>query len=452
MKYKSFALPIVGVLFLFVNTALSEPMRIDFNQAWDIAKEKNLTISIANLEVKKANHQVSEAYSHAMPTASLDGTFQHYFKVPQTIFSLPNFDDANEPPIRIKTQFGSENNVNLGLNITQPLWLAGKVGMALEIAKDYRELALQGMDANLEDLHQQLVQLFYGAILADRFLEISNEALLQANRHLETTERLYAQGMISEYDVIRAKVAVANLRPQVISAKGQKDLTYLALKNLLGLERDNELQIIGDLESNGVVVQDTQHAFDKAEQNRSEFRQLELQASLYDGQYKIEKRNAYWPNFLLNVGWQTAAQANDWNVGKYEFLGGWGATLVLQVPLFDGFASHYRAEQALVNKKIAQRNKEMLSQGVALQINSAISDFQRAQSELSVAEETVAQAERGLSIAELRYKEGMGTQLEVLDAQLQLNTSKVNLQKAKFDLLTANAAYERALGIALKSK
>jgi outer membrane protein TolC len=114
----------------------SDTLRLDFDTAWKMALEHNESLQIARNNERKAQQQVKGAYSAAMPTVDLNGTFNHYFQIPSTIFYLPG---AMNPPtferLRVKTQFGSENNVTANVQLTQPLWLAGKVGLVLTLQK-----------------------------------------------------------------------------------------------------------------------------------------------------------------------------------------------------------------------------------------------------------------------------------------------------------------------------
>ncbi|MFH0766348.1 MAG: TolC family protein [Calditrichota bacterium] len=452
MVKHSFTLIItVFITLLSVNLAApAEPLTLDWNAAWKMALEKSDAILAAGDEWQKANHKVSEAYASAMPTVDFSSSFQHYFEVPSTIFNLPNFDDPSGPSTRIKTQFGSENNIGLSATLSQPLWLAGKIGLALQAAEDYRELSGLSMGVSKVDLKLNLTQAFYGVLVAEEFVKVSQDALTQAERHRKQAQALFDQGMVSEYDLLRAGVAVANIKPQVIAAEIARDLALKALKSIIGLDVDAEVKLMGSLDQDIEPPQPYTSALSQALDKRLEFRQLDLQKSLFGIQYEVEKRGVLWPNFLLNLGWQSQAQKDDFKFNKYEFLGGWGATLVMQVPLFDGFASHHRAEAAKVDIRSVSRQREMLERGVKIQVYQALGEFRKASEELKAAEETLGQADKGLSIAELRYREGVGTQLEALDAQMQLTQSKLNVLQAQYSLLISRAAYERAVGMGVE--
>lgn len=424
----------------------AEPMELSWDRAWQLALENNDQLAGARDEVAKAEHTIGEAYASALPKIQFSGNFQHYFQVPSIIFYLPNFNDPAEPRTRIKTQFASENNASFGVQLNQPLWLAGKVGIALEIAKNYHELSRLAVAVSRSELHLSLTRAFYGAMMADEYVAVSSEAQAQAIRHRDQVKALFDQGMVSEYDLIRAQVAVANVEPQVAAATAARDLAYKTLKNLIGMDVDAPVNLVGELKAAAIPFGGYPEAVATALNSRPELRQVNLQGELYKGQFKIETRSAYWPNLYLGLFYNSQAQADDIEFSKYEFLGGWGGALSVQIPLFDGFASHHRAQKALIELRGIKRRTAELERGIKIQVHQALADYNKASLELKAARESVAQAERGVTIAETRYREGMGTQLEVLDAQLQLNQARTNRLQAEYNLIIARATYDRAVG------
>ncbi len=423
------------------------PVEIDWQTAWEFVEENNETLETARDEVVRSRAIVGEAWGGALPNVSFNGAFQHYFEVPSTIFHLPSSMSPTGNPLRIKTQMGSENNVSGTLSLTQPLWLAGKVGMGLDAARRVQSMSRMNVQVTREDLRVQLTQAFYGAILADQVVQVTEEALEMAENYRDQVLALYEEGMVSEYDLLRAEVQVAQQRPQILDARSARDYAYRGLKALMGFDVDTEIELNGSLELSVETLESYENAVDVALDRRIEFRMLDTQRELYNIQRRVETRNWLWPNFLLNVQWETIAQAEDLDLPKYEFLDGWGAALVLQIPLFDGFASRHRAEQAMVDMRNVTRQRVQLERGVHLQVFEARRYFEQAREELEAALESRRQSERGHNIAQLRYEEGVGTQLEVLDAQLQMNVSRLQVLTAKYDQVVAKAQFDRAMGI-----
>ncbi|HEX04853.1 MAG TPA: TolC family protein, partial [Bacteroidetes bacterium] len=298
-----------------------------------------------------------------------------------------------------------------------------------------------------QELRVQLVEAFYGAMVADEYVEVTGDALDQAQRHLDQVQLMFNEGVVSEYDRIRARVAVSNMRPDLIEAETARELAYKGLKNLLGMDLDTPITLQGEISD---IIQQPELGYaaaaDYATERRLELKQLDLQRKLYEDQKLIEQRNWLWPNVLAGLRWETQAQSNEFDFQDQRFYNGTSAQLMVNIPLFNGLASHRRSQIAEVNIRKMGLQHDMFERGIRMQVFQATQSYEKASETLQASLENRGEAEKGYNLAETRYAEGIGTQLEVLDAQLQLNMSKVNVLQAEYDQLIARAQYDRALG------
>lgn len=451
--FHSLRVPLVClVLAVLAGTAHGQPaapLHLDWDAAWALALEANEDHQAARLEREQANLQVLEAYSYAMPTLNLDGTLNHYFEIPSNPVTMPgelNFANPGQP-FTTTFAFAQENTMMASAQLTQPLWLAGKVGLGVRIAKNYREISELGVDVSEQDLRVRLTESFYGVLIANESVDVARMALAQAERHRDRVQHLFDEGMVSEYDLIRARVAVSNLQPQVDEAEMMRALAERGLKNLLAVDLEREIVVDGELED--VILgpdMDFADASQRALDQRLELRQLELQRALYEDQQVVEARSWLWPNFLAGLRWETQAQSNKFDFPDQQFFNGLSAQLIVNIPLFDGLASHRRSQIAEVNIRNTRLQESQLRRGIELQTFQARKGFELAATKLQSALAGRAEAERGHEIAQTRYAEGVGTQLEVLDAQLQLNQSRINVLQAQYDQIVARARYDRAIG------
>ncbi len=431
------------------DTQRSQRVVLDWEKAWSMAVANNESHQMALHEQEKARLQVLEAWSNAMPTLDVNGTFNHYFMIPTNPVTMPGELNALNPgePFVAEFKFGQENNISANAQLTQPLWLAGKVGLGLRIAKNYKQIAEMNVEVSEQDLRVQLVEAFYGALVADEYVAVTRDALDQARRHLDQVEAMLGEGVVSEYDRIRASVAVSNLKPDVIEAETARDLAYKGLKNLLGMDLDTPITIDGSITDVVLAPEmDYTTASEYAMERRVEFQQLDLQRMLYADQQKIEQRSWLWPNFMAGLRWETQAQSDKFDFQEKQFFNGTSALLIVNIPLFDGLAAHRRSQIAEVNMRNVDLQKSMLQRGIQMEVFQATRQFEKASEQLQAALENSREAEKGQSIAMARYDSGVGTQLEVLDAQLQYKSARVNVLQAEYDQLVARAQYDRALG------
>jgi outer membrane protein TolC len=120
--------------------------------------------------------------------------------------------------------------------------------------------------------------------------------------------------------------------------------------------------------------------------------------------------------------------------------------LQLQVPIFQGFTKKYREQQVLVGIDQLKIQRDYLNQTLTLQARNAITNMMRAVEQINSNKEAIAQAERGYSIAQTRYRTGTGTILELNDAEVSLTQAKLNYNQSLFDYLKAKVDYETITG------
>jgi outer membrane protein TolC len=414
------------------------PQIITLEVAWELAAQHNKELQMAQEEVIRADGKVKEAWSAALPSLSASGQYTRNIESPVFYITMGGVTQT--------LKVGAANAYDAVLAVQQPLWLAGKIGLGLRAAKLYRNLSTEALRSTGITLKYQVAENFYGVLLSRAMYEVIKDTYEQTLKHTALVHNLYEQGQVSEYDMIRADVQAANLRPQVLEMENGVQLAEKALKSLLGIDLDAQAEFQGELVPRIWGVPTIDMAYQKALHYRPEQEIFNVQKALNGIQYTVETRGIYWPNFFLtaSVMWQT--QSEDYAVADYEWNRSTAANLQVSIPLFDGFASKARKQQIKAQEREIHHQESQFHDGLRLQIQAALDDFASAQERMKAQEQTVQQAQRGLEIAEVRYQNGISTQLEVMDAQLALRTARTEYLKAVYDQRIAAFSLERALG------
>ncbi len=416
----------------------AQPLRLSFGEAWDLAQKNNADLQIAKMNLEKANAQIGEAVSAALPVIQATGYYQRNFIIP-------------EQPIEfggqtITIKFQQENLWNGGITLQQPIYAAGRVGRALQIAKLYRQATEEQGKVTQAQVKLEITRLYFGAVVAGEWERVSQETYRQMLDQLERARRMHQEGLVSEYDLIRSQVQVSNFYPQVIASVNSRKVAVEALSIALGLPRNQELELTDGMEAYPTPSLPDEDYFSVALQHRPEFRQLDLQENIQNKLFTIEKHGVWWPNLALVGGYTLSAQESDFQFDDYFWSKNLYGGISLSIPLFDGFKAKYRAEQVRVDRKKLGIQRTLLEKGVNLEIVQARNKLEEAQKNIKAQEEGVALAQKGLSIAEVQYENGLATQLELMDAQIALNQAKMNRLSAKYEYITALAELEKALG------
>jgi outer membrane protein len=203
---------------------------------------------------------------------------------------------------------------------------------------------------------------------------------------------------------------------------------------------------VGAFDSDRTPPEPLAEVIERAYAQRPELEVTEHQRMIQRRLLAIERRSLYWPTLYgsASVTWQT--ESDNLNFQDYNWARSAAAGLTLSIPLFDGFATPARIQEVRSDLRSLDYQETDLRQAIRNEVENAHNELQRALKALEVQEKNLAQAEKGYEIAEVRYASGLSTQLELLDAELQVNQARVNRLRALYELTIARYALARATG------
>jgi len=424
MRKKILFLVSFSFIFLFLHPALQA---ITLEEATDIALKNNLQILLAKEKIKEAQQRIKGAVAEYFPSLNLTGNYTHLGEVPS--MSVPGFGEF---------PMGEQDTTSLILSLTQPLYTSGKLTLSKMQAELNYEKALQDLKNARTDLVFRVKRNFYSVLLAKENIKIAKKALDQAELHLKVVESFYKTGRASRFDLLRAKVEVANLKPNLIQAKNNLNLAKENLAVILS-SSSSSFKVEGKLEFEPLSLT-LDEAIKTALSSRSDLKSLLITKKITELTLHLAKiKNSPTLSFVGNYEYTTSSDEDEWNKN-------WNINLVLSFPLFDsGRAKAYIKQVESQLRQVELAIKE-LKNAICLEVKKAFWDMQAAKEALLAQKKNVEQAEEALSIAEGRYKSGTITQVEVLDANLALNKARLNYTKALFEYNLAKAALIKAMG------
>jgi outer membrane protein TolC len=420
----------------------TDTLRLSLDQAVQRALDQSFAMRLARADVVEANGQVREALSSALPQITGSLTYTRQFA---SIYQGLSGSSGNGLDTLFKnTPFGAPNAWNLQVQATQLLWSGGKVGAGLSAAKSYRQVASLQQLETVADVTFQVTQAYWNAALQGRLLAIAVENLEQARQHLHEVQLYRQAGTRAEYDLLRAQVDAANQEPPVVQAHNSVDLAQLDLKRLLNVAADQPLVLQTTLDSPDatipVLASDSLGGPDRpglvaADRTVSEWEQL-LRVAQADR----------WPTLSATTTYNEQTFPTDVSPIGARFLRGWNGEVKLSFPIFLGFRTGGRVDQARAGVLRAQAQRDQLQKQVELDVARARAEVARARALLVARRGTVRQGRQAEHLAGVRYANGMSTQLEVSDARVAAQQSAVNEVQATRDYFVALAQLERALG------
>lgn len=400
--------------------------KLNLMDAVKVALENNRQLQEVLADKDVADGRILESYSAALPNVSLNSTYARR-------------DSLGVPPI------GFLDSYSMDLEVVQPVFRGGRISAALRAAR----LVALFSDEHLRQVTQQVIfevmKTYYDARLADELYAVNQTAVDSAETNLKYVLIERDAGAKSDFDVLRARVDVANFKADMIRQKNAGELAKAALLKTLGVSQESTVTLVDDLAYEPMKpVFET--AVKMAYANRPDLHLGEVNLRLQEEAVRVA-RSAYFPvvNAFFTRTWakpDPVAPATDDEWGN-SWLAGGQATLTL----FDGLGREGRMKQERATLK--RRQVELLDaeEQAVLEVRQAILALRNAEELVDSQKLNVEQAELGLELAHAGFREGENTQLEVIDARTALVRARGNLALAVHDHAVARLSLKLAMGI-----
>jgi outer membrane protein len=335
--------------------------------------------------------------------------------------------------------FGAKNQYNLGLSFSQNLFAGGRIQAQNAVANAGRRSAEIELAAQRAQLRLDVTQDYFDAALADRLVALAESSAVQTENVLKQTQLARTVGNVSEFELLRAQVSAANQRPVVIQRQSDREVAYLRLKQLLNIPLDSPVQLttaVDDAAAINSALEAAGLGGDTSATARATVREAAASIDAQRGLLKVTKAQRF-PTLALTSQYGKVAFPLTNFPQSGEFRTNWTIGLSSAFPLFTG--GRIKGEQlvAEANVREAQARYDQLREFAALDSRVTLSNLSQARSAWQASLGTAEQARRAYSIAEVRYKEGISTQIELNDARILLEQAVTNRALAARNLQVA---------------
>lgn len=417
----------------FWQPAQAETMSL--KEAVAVALAHNEQIQISNLEMAKAHQKEREARAGALPRVDMSIVYDRNWLLPSLVFN------GNS------VKLGSENTISATLSLRQPLFSGGRINGMRKMAK----LGLATVDQTNRRTRQDVIlsveNAFYQLLVARELKRVATLAVESARTNLGQVRARREAGRSSQYDLLRAGVQLSETVADSIRAHNEGLLAEMAFKDIIGIDLNESVQFEGDFRrETPLSLNDLEPLVDRALSERPELIRTSLRIQQQKANIAVERAGRM-PDVSLVASGQSQFQSDSFDLGDREWRKNWGTGVVLQMPIFDGMRSSARVAQAKNGAHQIELEKRRLERQIRLEVEQNWLRWREVNARMKLQEEAVIQSEKGLEIAESRYKTGAGTQLEALNAQLALVQSRTGLALAKRDRALSLVLLERAVGV-----
>ena len=421
-----------------------DTLKLNLGKSIDLAIKNNHDLKLARLDYQKAEEQVDEAFgSSVLPKLKGEINYRRAIKRGEIIIETPFFTGSFPQ--------GTENTLTISANIEQPLF-TGAVFYATRISEVFAEISEKGYYSSKAILIRDVKRAYYAYLLSKEFTKLSVITLQAAKDNLRNTKALFEAGLAPEYDLIRARVQVQNIEPQVEQAKNSIKLAENALRFVMGLSLVQPFVVQDSLDFIELPVEDYSTSSYILDERNFTLQQLKLQIELQDKAVSYEF-SKHFPELYLSGNWQTSAQENDPRpLNDWRFINSVYVGLNLKVPIFNGWQTTSKVQQAEIDLMKVREEFIKTEQLFKNQLDDLLLKIEETKNKIAAYAATIDQAQLGYDISVKRYNNGLGTQLENIDALVALTQAKVNYLDAIYNYYDYHSQLEALLASEVVNK
>ena len=437
MKY---VFTLLTVLYFQLSFGQAE-LSLSLDQALEMALQKNTTILNAALDIDYAETQVNEIKAQGLPQVSGSADYSHTFKIPTQI--IPG-DFVGQPGTTIATQFGVPFNVNVGVGASQLLF-DGTFFLGLKAASEFVNISKLSASASEIDIKEGVTKAYYMVLISQQNIAQLSASLANIKKLQSETEQLYKAGFAEKLDVDRLTLSVSNLEININKLQNQAKLAKQLLLNTIGVDVNQELTLTSKIP--GEPTSDSYTAVFNPD-NRIEIKLIDQQHELNQLNLKRYKMG-YFPSLYGNFSYGSSTFASDGKFGELgdDWYGNGRYAVSLNVPIFDGLYKKAKMDQAKIDFKKTENTKQQALLGMNLQVGQAKTNYLNALKTIELQKKSQDLAESIFNTTKIKFKEGIGSSFEMINAESELTQANTNYLNALYELNVARIDLNKALGI-----
>lgn len=452
----------------------AESSAFTLEQCIQYALENSIAAKNADLEQRIAKAKVNETVGIGLPQISGSASVVHNQKLQRffTTYTAPTpenptggFIDLSGVPgiqngdvVAAQNFFQLKSSGTASVAINQILF-NGSYLVGLKASKTYTELSQRSAEQTDQDIVQQVTKAYYSVLINKERAKLFTDNIARVDTLLRNTSSLNQNGFAEGIDVDRVKVTLNNLRSERDKFLNLNDLSLQLLKFQMNYPQDKPMDVLGDIQDVEIDTDllNSKEAVDY--KNRPDFKVLEVNRRLQE----LNIKNKYAESMptlsaFANLGTMTQSP----NVSglfktnsKIEDFGGVGPDkwytynqfgLNLSVPIFSGLQRHYRTQQEKIKLIQIDNNVANLKRAIDFEIIQTSVNFDNALKSLVAQKENQQLAANVARVTKVKYEQGVGSSLEVTDAENALRTAQTNYYAALFDAMVAKVDLDKAYG------
>lgn len=435
---------LIVALAVFFSPALRAQQKYELSaaQAVDYAKKNSVEVINALLNIKKQQYENRAITSQALPQVKGSLNLTKYIDLPTSLIPAEFF--GGPAGTFIPVQFGTEYNGTYGFTIDQLLF-DGQIFVGLQARRAAIDYSTATAEVTAEMIKANVYKIYYQLVVGEKQISTIDANITRTEKLLSDTRALFQSGYAEQLDVDKTNVNLANLRTEKLKLENKMKTGYVGLKYLMGMPVRTELKLTDTLSDEmvkeNILVDSVRY------EDRKEIQALLAAEKL--NRYDIKRYQfMYIPTVSLNGNYSRNAQRNNFDFfkGGRDWFTITYVGLQINVPIFDGLYKDSKIKVARINLQQTQNMIEGTKNRINLEVDSAAITIGNAIVTLDAQKRNMDLANEVYNQTKVKYDNGLGSNLEITNAEAELRTAQNNYFSALYDAIVARVDYLKALG------
>ncbi|MBI3994377.1 MAG: TolC family protein [Nitrospirae bacterium] len=412
------------------------------DEAKRLALEQNLGLKSAEIELLGARARTRTQFAEFFPKLSAEARYGRAGDLQRIQIPAGAFSPSPPlPPADADVTTGALTNYNLRLTLEQPLFTGGSIYYAYETAKLGSESAGFGFQRAVQDLILRVELAYWEILKTERLRIVAEQQVSELKEHLRVVKASHEAGSVPYNEVLKTAVSLAEAEQRRLTARNNADLARMTMNNLLRQDLAAPLEVAAmSLEQVRDGLMPYQETVRAAKENRPELAAGRTEIRAMEARRQLA-RSDYYPKLSAIAHYDRAKETGTVLPENWEIMG------VLRWTFWEWGKTGRELEQTRLKLRQSEQDFAALEDRIVLEVREQHLRAAEAREKIAVTETAVEQAKENYRIMEERFKAGVTTNTEVLDAESLLISAQANHTNAVYDFQSAKARLKRAMGV-----
>ncbi len=437
MKFNKTIIAVFLTILCFTVSNAQEKLSLNLEQSINMGLKNNPALHGSKMGVAISEAKLSESKTYMLPSLKFNASYTRLSEIDPFIVETP-FGKFDISP----TFF---NLYNFKISLQQPVFTGFKLTSTKNIA-EYNSLASKQEYTKAEkDLIFNIKKSYWSLYKANKLKKVVDENIRQMNSHLTDVKNLFEQGLATKNDVLKVQVQLAEAKLKQIDAINGVRIANVMLNNLIGVSLETDVLITEEPKTESLETETLEALLESAYKNRADLKEINYRVSASEEGIKLAKSDLF-PQIYISGNYYYSNPNSRILPSADEFNSTWDVSLSLSFNLWNWGATNDRTTQAKMQYRQTKDYYSSLKDAVKLEVTSSYLNTKKTEQKLFVTEKSVKQAEENYRVTRDKFKNGLVSNSELLDAEVALLRAKTNKINAIVDNKISVANLKKSIG------